>query len=209
MCSIYSDYFVYSHATAPSRIVADESAHSLSLADVFAHSYRLAKGRLEIVCAAREFMVCICEWLDLIVETSKSDPMWVEHGHLALLATAREKGVVKRHQSPALKRSLSVEFYNRKGNGLQTMSQMVQGMSVSLKTAPSLKRRKGAAGSACSQDPVAMPQTTASDITGFELYNTFLEIQSLGPKIKHCLHVCGMGAGGWGVALVAGLRFMY
>jgi len=81
-----------------------------------------------------------------------------------------------------LKRSLSIEFHNRKGRGLRSIGEMTTSMAVGKKNAPSVKKRRLPGSSAKGQnadgDGVKVSRRTAGRIKNSQLWNKYTESQS-------------------------------
>ncbi len=159
----------------------DPSASSLLVPDFFlaivSQLHHLDKRAIHLRGYCQGVLASMCNWLDLIVEASKSDPMWTEEGHMALLQQPNQAKQRSRRVEAGLKRALSIELYNRKGHGLRTMSQLIQGVDIGRKTAPSLRQRRARRLSASSQ-PGCLANA-AMDVPAFQMYNLYRAIQSL------------------------------
>ena len=120
--------------------------------------------------------------MDAFTEFSKSSPVWLETGHLHMQLLCKSSGA-RRNLPGGFKRALSTATSNRRGFGIRSPAQLVQGMSSAIEQGPITKKSRRAAGG--QKESLMCSLTTARDTQMYNIWNTHLSIQTLG-RIVTC-----------------------
>ena len=171
------------------RMTDDERSQGMPIGKFLCYALKefksLTSARVTFNFAVATIMA-VCQAIDLAVEASKGESFWNEEGHLAFLHEKRDPARKRRKISAMVKRSLSIELSNRRGDGLRTLSQLAQGFAVGMKKGPSVRTTGVKPGAAWSQDKSAMAKSTAADILTYNFYNAFLEMGILSQLVELC-----------------------